>query len=129
MLISEDLAMREIQAEFGIPIQRQVGLAPDSQFDGLFAKGGEVFAVDVKWITTKSRAAQWIPISLDKIIRLRVRNSWKRANFILAAVVPNPELKITAEESYATVPEEHKKVLILRVYVYDELRKKYGLLS
>lgn len=48
-LTAEDLAFREIQSEFGVPVSRQVRIGPN-RLDGFFTSAGSGYAVEVKYV-------------------------------------------------------------------------------
>jgi hypothetical protein len=102
LLISEDLAMRELQAEFGVAIQRQVGLGSDLEFDGMFVKEQQAYFIEVKFSPNSRKISfELLVNTMQRAQSLFAKRNWKRAHFILAVVVTDLGHKKDVEENYA----------------------------
>jgi hypothetical protein len=126
-VIAEDLVMRELQSEFGVTINRQVSFGPqDHGFDGMFVKDGEAFIVDVK-LSMSSQISERVWSTLTQMRNYVVHSHWKRVRCVLAVVVVDVQQKAALEQAYASeIQAKYPGFVLLRVYVYDDLAKKYG---
>jgi hypothetical protein len=127
-VIAEDLVMRELQTEFGVTVNRQVALGGrDEGFDGMFVKGGEAFLVEVKLLMS-GRISDRLWSSLDQLRNYVSHAHWKRARCVFALVVADAGQKAAVESTFAhEIQVRYPDFVILRVYAYDELSRKYGL--
>jgi hypothetical protein len=127
VLLAEDLVMRELSADYGVNIQRQMGLGRDIGVDGMFVKDGEGFGIEVKFF----RHTKHIRNIVESIRRIRdhiSRLGWKKFNFILAAVIDDTEA-----ENINRVKELIEKAIVdlemnveIRYFRFSELMEKYG---
>ena len=134
-MLSEELALRELQSEFGVPISRQVALTgptgKDQGFDGVFSRGPETFIVEVKTLRNtlewdrRVRELRW---SLREL-QMRLPSHLKSI-VLLALVADAPDDRIAAIKAKVeqTIAELEGK-FAFRVYSLAELKKKYGLLE
>ena len=124
-VLAEDFAFRELESEFGAPIQRQVAIAGDYAVDGVFQDKGRIRVVEIKF-TRHPRLARAARHAVDQFGQ--IAHKMKSASFILAIVVEGvPSERLEGELART---EEHLKSMPfpidLRVYDFDELKKKYG---
>ncbi len=124
-LSAEDLALREIQSEYGIPIGRQIALGHDLGVDGFFASGGRAHIVEVKllgrlYFTTLLVAA------LDRIISQLYRSHWRNVEIILAVVFNSDEVDLDRERSRITAALDGRDDVTIRCYHLSALARKYG---
>jgi len=123
-LLAEDLVMRELQAEFGVVVNRQMRIG-DVYLDGMFAKDGVGYGIEVKYVLKPV-----VPRLVDSLTRLqnlvRQRN-WRRFTLILALVcetnepiAPSAIDRIQSDLSKLDVPT------MLRVYTLRGLAEKFG---
>ncbi len=125
-LLAEDLVMRELQIEFGTPVNRQVRLG-GIDLDGIFAKEGAGYGIEVKYV--RKRVA--LDRLLDSLSRLQTslqRLGWRRFTLILALVCesddpisPSEIEGIQSRLSQLAVP------VVVRVYTLQSLADKFGI--
>src|SRR5438876_842187 len=63
-LLAEDLAMRAVQDQYGVPITRKVTVAPDLDFDGVFQYNGRMHLVEV-WYVLRSVHTQRVTANIE----------------------------------------------------------------
>lgn len=124
-VLAEEFAFRELEAEFGVPIQRQVAIAGDYGVDGVFLDKGKIRVIEIKF-TKHPRLALAARRAADQL--RRIADKMKPASFILAIVVdgmPSTQL----EGQIAKTQDQLKSMpfqIDLRIYDFVELKKKYG---
>ncbi len=125
-VLAEEFAFRELEAEFGAPIKRQVAVLGDLGVDGLFQDKGITTFVEIKF-TSIPRLAQVARRASDQLGRIKDK-MMKPASFILAIVVDATTSEGLERELART--REHLMSMPfpieLRVYDFAELKKKYG---
>lgn len=127
VLVSEELALREIEREFGVTVNRQVGLR-DITFDGVFAHGGRGYGVEVKYVRGRGLNVAALSQQLSAVSASVARLGWRAFGMIVALVVDVPEGDGFEEQADA-LRETLSKLddpVLLRVYGLAELREKYG---
>jgi hypothetical protein len=127
VILAEDLVMRELSAEYGVNIQRQVGLGRDIGVDGMFAKGGEGFGIEVKFFRHSKNVRNVID-SLRQVLDHISRTGWRRFNFILAAVIDDTKTErvdLIKQQIEKSVTDIEMNVEI-RFFIFSELAEKYG---
>jgi hypothetical protein len=127
VLLSEDLVMRELASEYGVDISRQMGLGHDVGVDGMFAKEGEGFGIEVKFFRNSKNVRNIIE-TLRRVQDHLSRLGWKRFNFILAAVIDDTEVEDVARikvQIEKAVKDLETKTEI-RYFLFSELTAKYG---
>lgn len=126
-VLAEEFAIREVESEFGVPVQRQVAYGRDYGFDGIFHQKHKLTVLEIKYI----RRPNWRPMIESAIEHLqRAKEAVKPAQaFVLAIVVD--EMPIERRE---TETEKAKELLAassldidLRVYDFADLKRKYGI--
>lgn len=128
VLISEELVIRELSSEFGLNINRQMGLGEDIGLDGMFAKGGKGFGIEVKLIRQIPHVYNAIK-SLEEIITNINKYGWRNFDVILAAVID--DTTITNIDSIKDKFEKHladsKMKITIKYFIFTELLTKYGI--
>ena len=126
VVLSEDLALREIQTEYGSSLRRQVAVG-EAALDAMFAAGGRGYGVEVKYVTGRLQMAS-IMRQLEALAVEFRRLGWRNFEVILALVLApsagDIESRLPEIRSFA---ERVGIDLEVRVYRFDELRQKYGL--
>lgn len=122
---AEDLALRALQAEYGVPIQRSVVVGPSREVDGLFAVERQVYVAEVK--------LQYGAVSEEKL-RMSLRRA-RDAAFqvggpsarVALVLVFRREEDIAANEARVRRLMEREGVDgDLWLYSLSELREKFG---
>lgn len=132
-LIAEDLALRELEAELGEPIAKQVRVEfSDARFilDGLIEKGNEYIGIEVKYVRTPHVQPSTIQATLFKFVSLGSQVQTSKENpfrfiFIFVTEFSGEDLKrfkTRVRERFPTtlVPLEW------RFYELSQLKKKFG---
>jgi hypothetical protein len=124
-VLAEEFAFRELEAEFGIPIQRQVAVGGDHGVDGVLVDKGKIKIVEIKF-TQRPGIAQLARHAAEHLAH--ISEKMKPASFVLAIVVEGmPPERLEAE--YAKTREQLKTIPLkidLRIYDFDVLKCKYG---
>ena len=124
-LQSEDLALRAIQTEFGVPIVRQVAGTHGARFDAAFVKDGYLHVVEVKTYT-KQVGFERLRSSIARIADATKDMGGPRARLIVAVVYSGPEtgseVKAKVLEALSHLPLE----IDVRVYTLAYLRQEFA---
>lgn len=126
--LAEELAIREIEAEFGVPVQRNLAVGR-SLLDGVATMHGILTAIEVKFV----RGREW---------KRRAREALRRASD-LALPAEMPLLIALVVESVSSeevegFSSEYARTLglwqtgrrrYMKVYDFDQLKTKYGFCS
>jgi hypothetical protein len=121
-VLAEEVAFRELESEFGASIQRQVAVAGDFGVDGVFLDKGKIRIVEIKF--TRQPGLAHIARRAAEQLGLIAENL-KPASFIIAIVVEG----VPSERELERAQEQLKSMpfpVDLRVYDFDELKRKYG---
>ena len=123
-LLAEDLAMRELQSEFGVVINRSVRFA-GVQFDGMFAKDGGGFGVEVKYVQSRKFLDRMVS-SLSPILEAYKRLGWDRFTVLLALVCESDAaISVSDLERIQSHASELGLSILIRVYTIDALANKF----
>jgi len=128
-VLAEELAFREIEREFSVYVHRQVAIGSSYGVDGAFRYNGKPIAVEIKYSKNPRYIQREMPREIEKFSKLS--QAKYNAVFLLAIVADGwtldqrknelDRLQITARE--ANIP------IKLRLFDFDELKAKYGLLD
>ena len=125
---AEDLALRAVQVEFGIPISRQVTAGSEVGYDGAFVLRGRLHIVEVKYYRGWVQAAK-LRVSLENLAKSVERFGWHNVQVVLVVVFERPadiepNLKRIEEATvFSAAP------VTIRCYAMPELRAKFGATS
>jgi hypothetical protein len=125
-LLAEDLVMRELQSEFDAVMNRSVRFS-DIELDGMFAKDGAGFGVEVKYVSDRFRLDQILQ-TLDGLQRKFHRFGWRRFSLILAMVCESEDVLTPA--MVEKIQDHASKLglcLMTRVYSLTSLSAKFGI--
>jgi hypothetical protein len=130
ILNAEDLALRAIQDEFGVPMARQIGLQGSGLlFDGMFSRLGTGYLVEVKYCPRPPEVA-FLKMQVDRILRQISPEKHRYWRLLFAFVFDDPKLNIAAEQRRIT--EGLKSVSdSVQVFCYDlnVLEERFGITS
>lgn len=123
-VVAEDLALREIQAEFNAPLVRNVSITGE-QFDGFLA-ADQQHLIEVKFfrlpakIKTADRMAAKFGASLFRLGARSVRG--------ILAIVFDTDVDIAHErQKFVSAAARNSSIPIdVRIYLFADLRTKYG---
>lgn len=124
--LAEDLAMRAIQSEYAVPINRQVTGGNDHGFDGAFVKDGSLTIVEVKYSSMRF-ALQTARVSLRKIEQVLHRYHWQKVKIVFVVVIDDPNEVQEVTQSLSPVPNDVNVPVDIRVYALPDLQAKFGL--
>jgi hypothetical protein len=127
--LAEDLALRTIQADFNVLVQRQATGGRDRGFDGVFETNGQVHIIEVKYIGKKANpveAAERIKQSLQRLQREASGYGWSSSQFILAAVFASVEIPAPHREAIEAMCRELGRVTPL-FYTLGKLKRQWGM--
>ena len=125
-VMAEELAFREIEAEFSATVQRNVAAGSDQGFDGIFIHKGRLTVIEIKYV----RRPQWrlsVEAALEHIQRAAA--NIKPAQAFILVLVTEPIPPERRELELARVRERLASTSLpveLRVYDFAELKTKYG---
>jgi hypothetical protein len=125
-LRAEDLALRQIQSEFGVPIGRQVKWGVDLQFDGAFALNGTLHVIEVKYSINRLAHTQVLQFVEQFFASVGQRN-WKNFKLIYAIVIDREDIDVEAErKGIAELVKNAGYDVLVRCYRLSELEKTIG---
>lgn len=124
--LAEDLAIRELQLEFGVSINRQVALGRDANVDGMFAKGGRGYVVEMKYLR-RAIPRDIVQAAIGQLRRYASHMGWRNVSVILAIVVDDDSIDLDTERSRVQrIAGECDLEVLVRVFSYMNLKRKYG---
>lgn len=127
VLVSEELALREIEREFGVAVNRQASVGV-TEFDGVFARSGHGYGVEVKYVRGKRINPGAICQQLNAAAASVARLGWRNFGIVLALVVDG----LTGRQLEQQVDALREALaglngpVELRVYQLSELQERYG---
>jgi hypothetical protein len=125
-ILAEDLVMRELQSEFGAVINRSVRFG-NAELDGIFAKSGGGFGVEVKYVRHRLHFDRILP-SLSHVVQAIRRLGWDRFTLILALVCETDSAVTPSDlERIQTHASELGVNLMTRVYTLSALANKFDI--
>lgn len=123
--LAEDLALRAVQAEYEVPITRQVKHSSGVRFDAAFAKDGRLHVVEVKGFFAEPQPEK-LRASLLRVANAAREMGGPQALLVAAFVVEQSEstsaVRLRAVELLKGLPIE----VVVRVYSLGELRSSFG---
>jgi hypothetical protein len=137
VVLAEDLALRQLEAEFGAPIRRQVALKKDgerAELDGLLYHDGKLIAIDVKFISAATiRKNIQMRLSEISFLATKIAALGSASNTKLLVAIVSRDLD---PDSSDLIKKEFDRVLKgaailteLRFFDFGELQKRYGITS
>lgn len=126
---AEDLAIREIESEFGVSINRQVSVGGDVGMDGFFVKNNKAHAIEVKY-AVKPLSRNLLANELRKIESSISRLGWKRFSVMLVVVFDDLDKYDLANEKerLSIATDIFPFDVDVRFYGLSQMKHKYGLL-
>lgn len=122
---AEDLVLRAIQSEYGVPMHRQVTAGRDSGFDGVFTSGGKTNVVEVKYIAPKGKSPR-MRESIHRLTKIIEQYRWQNTQIILALVFESQEDVKHQAEILSIGFSDNAVPVIPRVFTMAELEAKFG---
>ena len=128
ILLAEELVLREVQKEYGSPISRDASLGSDLGLDGLFAKDGKGYGVEVKLVRDRINKPA-LKNEIKKYSQFTSKRNFKNFNFVLAFAVEDVFRfdEAGVREFVKNVSDSAGINTEVKVYALAELRAKYGI--
>ncbi len=122
--LAEQLALREIETEFKVPVRRQVAVGKDHGVDGVFDHRGKPFFIEIKYTKKPQHIRMLIQRELYRF--LKIGHSMKhKPSFLLAIVIDGFDNANKNHEAKKLIEAAEYEVKI-RFFDFDELKEKYG---
>lgn len=124
-MLSEGLVMRALQAEYGVPIKRNVTAGSDDGFDGFFTFGNSTYVIEVKYFKNLSNRM----VERGSLLRLSASikdYGWKDAHIIFAQVFEGSVPAIDSQ-GLARLINEIETPFSIRRYSLKELEAQFGI--
>ena len=125
-LLVEDLALRALQADLGVPLNRQISAGPDAGFDAAFARDGKLNIVEVKYFQGAVTPDK-LRTALERIAVAVQRVHWKNVRIILVLVYKRAENVSANEERVQEAIANAPLPVDVRTYTLPELRNRVGI--
>lgn len=127
-VLAEELAFRELESEFGVSVHRQVAVGRDYGVDGVFLSKRRPVAIEIKYTRRPQHTRMIIRQQLDRFSQI-AQSMKPEPEFLLVLVTEglSDQQRITEKERLAKIIEDSKLSIHIRIFDFDELRKKYGI--
>lgn len=125
---AEDLALRAIQADYGVTINRQVTAGRDPGFDAAFVKDGRLHIVEVKYVPNLSSVSRF-RASIERIVDSIEIYHWKNVELILAVVMANDIDIHDADAKFLQALQGIQTPVKIRPFYFGELEARFGIES
>lgn len=122
---AEDLALRAIQAEYGVPVTRQVTAGRDSGFDGVFTSGGRTSVIEVKYVLGKGQTPRIKP-AIHRLTKIIQQYNWQDTQIILVLVFENEDDIKHSMELLSAAFSENAVPVHVRVFSMAHLLARFG---
>ena len=126
-LQAEDLALRAIQAEYDVPVSRQMRIPGGIEFDGFFVKNGTAHIIEVKFARRRYLNVLFEQ-QLDRIVRRLSKLGWYNFMVLIIVVVFGDESIYLAAEAtrLSDVAKRSATNVEVRCFSLSELAAKFG---
>ncbi len=124
-LFAEDLALRALQADLGVALNRQISAGPNAGFDAAFAQAGKLNVVEVKFFPG-SITPKKLRTSLDRIAIAVERVHWTNVRIILVLVFKRAEDVYLHKEATDRALDGFSLPVEVRTYSLPELQSRFG---
>ena len=128
ILLAEELVLREVQYEYGSSITRDASLGNDLGLDGLFAKDGKGYGVEVKLVRDRINKPA-LKNEIRKYSQFTFKRNFRNFHFVLAFAVEDIFRfdEAGVKEFVKNVSNSAGINIEVKVYSLPELRDKYGI--
>ncbi len=129
-LQAEDLVMRQLEAELGFPMKRQIMYKrrPDLAFDGFALVGKFPTLIEVKYVTSDSRIPALVNVFASHLQTIKADNPALPPRGILVLVADAPEdVRLRIETEARRIAGRKFDPPDVRVYDFAELKRGFGL--
>jgi hypothetical protein len=126
-VLAEELSFREIEAEFGVKIHRQVAIGRSNYgVDGVFLQSGRMVGIEIKYIRESKHIRTRLRHTVEQLSRVAGTQE-PALRFIIVLVIDE------SKQSDNTIHDEWTRIRAecgfdgdLRIYHFGELKSKYG---
>lgn len=125
-LLVEDLALRALQSDLGVLLNRQISVGPDAGFDAAFARDGTLNVVEVKFFPGSVTPAK-LKVSLERIAAALGRVHWQNVRVILVLVYRRSDDMAANEDRVRRAIEGFALPIEVRTFSLPELRSRFGI--
>lgn len=122
---AEDLALRAIQADYSVPVKRQVTGGRDEGFDGVFEVGGVRNIVEVKYIAGKGHN-QKLKSTVHRLTHTIQQYGWPDSQIILVLVFESREYAQNARAVLGSAFAQNSVPVKVHTFVMSELEARFG---
>ncbi len=127
ILVAEELAMRELQTEFDVVVNRQVLVGRDFGMDGMFVKDGGAFGVELKYVRKNLRREHLKQI-IFQYKNFAQSRGWKRFTMVLVFVYDGEDAQLSKQQEFLnSTLSEFQDFVLWRLYSLKQLTEKYGI--
>jgi hypothetical protein len=123
---AEDLVLRAIQSEYGIPVSRHVTAGEDIGFDGVFSINGQLNIIEVKYAHDANNVSHYRN-TLEHISTSIIRYHWKRVQILLAVVYDNFDDIAKSFRRLEDIARDMPIPVIVRYYLFSDLKSKFSI--
>lgn len=127
-LLAEDMALRAIQTEYDVPINRQVTVASDVGFDAAFVLDGSLHVVEVKYSYHKI-SVEIIRSTINQIISIFDKFNWKNTKILLVLVYEEPPGVGIDLQQLSLITKDYSVPIIIKTYSFNELERRFGVFN
>ncbi len=124
-LKAEDLAMRALQAEFAVPIARQVTGGRDGGFDGAFQTTEGDYIVEVKYSYHKFTRAKVRQV-FSQLVGSVQKYSWSKVRVLLVLIGESSDAFPVEERELQELVAAFPIPCTIRTYVLGDLERDFG---
>jgi hypothetical protein len=124
-LRAEDLALRAIQAEYGVTVRRQVTAGADTEFDGAFTLRRRFYVVEVKYSFHRI-TEQVIRTSIERLISAIDRYNWSNVHLILVFVYEEVSGIVPDDNRLSDIRKSYSVPIEIRKYRLADLERQFG---
>jgi hypothetical protein len=94
---AKDLALRAIQVDYNVPVQRQLRYGPNLRFDGFFAKGSSEYIVEVRYSRPRTHPVRLLEVA-QSLSGTITHYGWHNVRIVLAVIFDDPNVDLVAEK-------------------------------
>ena len=123
---AEDFALRAVQSEYGVALNRQMTAGRDEGFDGAFAKEGSLHLVEVKYVS-KSLASKYAFDAANQLVSIVKKYGWQNVRLIIVLVIKEEIQTESIVNSLSTTKNIGTYPVEFKVYTFSELRKMFNI--
>jgi hypothetical protein len=125
ILLAEDLALRALQADLGVPFNRQISLGPDTGVDAAFARNGKLNLIEVKFFPGPAEP-RLVREALDRLSASVKALHWGNVQFIAILVFQHREDVYLPAVGFNDALRGMDIPVEIKTYALSELMSRFG---